>query len=113
MEQAGTKSVSSPYQVQCNSVQLVRRKTGFGRDLVPGELVHSGSVIQIENTRVVNKSGKGTNRLIFNVGGNEYRILCKYQFGKKMVHLFVLWIGTHAEYDKLCAEGKQYTIEKY
>ena len=57
--------------------------------------------------------GKGTNRVIFNVGGNKYRILCKYQFGKNMVHLFVLWIGIHAEYDKLCAEGKQYTIEKY
>ncbi|MCW9709208.1 type II toxin-antitoxin system HigB family toxin [Aliifodinibius sp. 1BSP15-2V2] len=57
--------------------------------------------------------GKGTNRVIFNVGGNNYRILCKYQFGKSMVHLFVLWIGTHAEYDKLCAEDKQYTIEKY
>ena len=57
--------------------------------------------------------GKGTNRVIFNVGGNKYRILCKYQFGKNMVHLFVLWIGTHAEYDKICADEKQYTIEKY
>jgi len=57
--------------------------------------------------------GKGTNRIIFDVGGNNYRILCKYQFGEGMVHLFVLWIGTHAEYDKLCAEEKQYTIEQY
>lgn len=57
--------------------------------------------------------GKGTNRVIFNVGGNNYRILCKYQFGKSMIHLFVLWIGTHAEYDKLCAEDEQYTIENY
>ena len=57
--------------------------------------------------------GKGTNRVIFNVGGNKYRILCKYQFGKNMVHLFVLWIGTHAEYDKICADEKQYIIEKY
>ena len=47
--------------------------------------------------------GKGTSRVIFNVGGNNYRILCKYQFGKSMVHLFVVWIGTHAEYDKPCA----------
>lgn len=57
--------------------------------------------------------GKGTNRVKFNVGGNNYRILCKYKFGRSMVHLFVLWIGTHAEYDKLCAEDKQYTIEEY
>jgi mRNA interferase HigB len=57
--------------------------------------------------------GKGSNRVIFDIGGNNYRILCKYQFGKNMVHLFVLWIGTHAEYDKLCEDGKQYTIERY
>ena len=57
--------------------------------------------------------GKGPNRVIFNVGGNHYRILCKYQFGKSMVHLVVLRIGTHEEYDKPCAEDKQYTIEEY
>jgi len=57
--------------------------------------------------------GKGSKRVMFDVGGHNYRILCKYQFGKKMVHLFVLWIGTHAEYDRLWANGKQYTIEKY
>lgn len=57
--------------------------------------------------------GKGSSRAVFDIGGNNYRIICKYQFGITMVHLFVTWIGTHAEYTKLCDQGKQYTIEQY
>jgi mRNA interferase HigB len=54
--------------------------------------------------------GKGTDRVVFNIGGNNYRMICKYHFGETKVHLFVKWIGTHAEYTKLCNDGKQYEI---
>ena len=47
--------------------------------------------------------GNGSNRVVFNVGGNNYRLICKYAFGATQIHLFVCWIGTHAEYDKLCS----------
>ncbi|MFW5758510.1 MAG: type II toxin-antitoxin system HigB family toxin [Bacteroidota bacterium] len=57
--------------------------------------------------------GKGSNRLVFNIGGNNYRMICKYHFGSTKVHLFVKWIGTHAAYTKLCNEGKQYEIDIY
>ena len=57
--------------------------------------------------------GEGSNRVIFNIGGNNYRMICKYAFGEKQVHLFVLWIGTHAEYDKLCKKSEQYTVNMY
>ncbi|MEO1051854.1 MAG: type II toxin-antitoxin system HigB family toxin [Bacteroidota bacterium] len=57
--------------------------------------------------------GDGYNRVIFNIGGNNYRMICKYAFGKRAVHLFVCWVGTHAEYDKLCDKGEQYTVNKY
>jgi len=57
--------------------------------------------------------GKGSDRVIFNIGGNNYRLICKYYFGKTRVHLFVKWIGTHAEYTKLCNDGKQYAINVY
>lgn len=57
--------------------------------------------------------GKGSNRAVFDVGGNNYRVICKYQFGKTRVHLFICWIDTHAEYTKLCEQGLQYTVEKY
>jgi len=57
--------------------------------------------------------GKSSKRVVFNIGGNKYRMICSYHFGKKRVHLFVKWIGTHSEYTKLCNEGKQYTVNVY
>jgi len=57
--------------------------------------------------------GKGSNRVVFNIGGNNYRMICKYNFGSMRVHLFVKWIGTHADYTKLCNKGKQYDISAY
>lgn len=57
--------------------------------------------------------GAGSNRIVFDIGGNNYRMICKYLFGKTKVHLYIKWIGTHAEYDKLCNKGKQYTIDIY
>lgn len=57
--------------------------------------------------------GNGTNRVVFDIGGNNYRMICKYVFGEKQVHLFVCWIGTHAEYSKLCKANGQYTVNHY
>ena len=67
--------------------------------------------------------GKGSNRVVFDIGGNNYRMICKYMFGKKEVHLFICWIGSHSEYDKLTGTKKnkkkrsqdpdQYTIKLY
>ncbi|MCK4406473.1 MAG: type II toxin-antitoxin system HigB family toxin [Bacteroidales bacterium] len=56
---------------------------------------------------------KDSKRVVFNIGGNKYRMICKYHFGEVRVHLFVKWIGTHAAYTKLCNEGKQYTVNIY
>lgn len=57
--------------------------------------------------------GNGSHRVVFDVGGNNYRIICKYAFGERQVHLFVCWIGTHADYDKLCKNNEQYTVNRY
>jgi mRNA interferase HigB len=57
--------------------------------------------------------GQGSERVVFDVGGNTYRIICKYFFGEIKARLFICWIGTHAEYDKLCAGGEQYSISAY
>lgn len=57
--------------------------------------------------------GRGLFRVVFDIAGNRFRMICKYGFGDNEVHLFVCWIGTHAEYNKLCKEGKQYTINVY
>lgn len=57
--------------------------------------------------------GNGSYRVIFNIAGNRYRMICKYGFGETELHLFICWMGTHAEYDKLCRDEKQYTINVY
>jgi len=57
--------------------------------------------------------GKGCSRAVFDIGGNDYRLICSYHFGKTMVHLFVKWIGTHAEYEELCKMNRQYTVDHY
>lgn len=57
--------------------------------------------------------GKSSKRIVFNIGGNHYRIICKYYFGINKVHLFVKWIGTHAEYSKICNKGKQFEVDLY
>ena len=57
--------------------------------------------------------GNSSERVVFNIGGNKYRLICKYLFGDKNVHLFIKWIGTHAQYTKLCNKGLQYSVNKY
>jgi mRNA interferase HigB len=39
------------------------------------------------------------NRVVFNIKGNSYRLVAKFQFEKQWV--FIKFIGTHAEYDKI------------
>ena len=61
--------------------------------------------------------GKGCHRIVFDIAGNNCRIICKYHFAKnkkkKRVHLYVCWIGNHKEYDDLCKASLQYTINEY
>ena len=57
--------------------------------------------------------GNGSNRVVFDIAGNNYRMICKYAFGDKQAHLFVCWMGTHAQYDQLCNKGEQYTVSLY
>ncbi|RYF91432.1 MAG: type II toxin-antitoxin system HigB family toxin, partial [Chitinophagaceae bacterium] len=57
--------------------------------------------------------GNGSGRVVFDIGGNKYRMICKYAFGDKQVHLFICWIGTHAAYTQLCKKGQQYNITLY
>jgi mRNA interferase HigB len=57
--------------------------------------------------------GNGSDRVVFDIGGNNYRLIAKYYFGDNKVHLFIMWIGTHAEYDAVCENGNQYTVSDY
>jgi len=57
--------------------------------------------------------GRKSNRVVFDIGGNNYRMICKYVFGDKKVHLFICWIGTHDEYHKLNGNNMQYTVNNF
>lgn len=41
------------------------------------------------------------NRVVFNIKGNNYRLIVKINYNHKMV--WIRFIGTHAEYDKINA----------
>jgi len=38
-------------------------------------------------------------RFVFNIKGNDYRLIADIEFKLKIV--FIVWIGTHANYDKI------------
>lgn len=41
-------------------------------------------------------------RIVFNIKGNSYRLVAKFNYEKQWI--FVRFIGTHAEYDKIDAD---------
>lgn len=42
------------------------------------------------------------NRVIFNIGGNKYRLIVKIQYDFGII--FIRFIGTHGQYDQIDAE---------
>jgi mRNA interferase HigB len=61
------------------------------------------------------KSTTSCNRVVFDIKGNNIRIIAKYQFHpslKKSI-LYLKWIGTHVEYDKLCDQNRQYEVDMF
>ncbi len=43
----------------------------------------------------------GNNRVVFNIRGNEFRLIAKFEF--RMNAVFIRFFGTHKEYDKINA----------
>ena len=50
----------------------------------------------------VSASIQKNNRVVFNIKGNSYRLIVKFNYEKQWV--FIRFIGTHAEYDKIDAD---------
>lgn len=45
-------------------------------------------------------------RVVFNIGGNKYRLIVDIEYRLKIV--FVVWFGTHAEYDLIDSKNITY-----
>jgi len=44
----------------------------------------------------------GNNRVVFNIKGNDYRLVVIVEY--RMGRMFIRFVGTHAEYDRIDAE---------
>lgn len=49
----------------------------------------------------------GNNRVVFNIGGNKYRLVVQMHYQAQIV--WVKFLGTHAEYDLIDVE----TVNEY
>ena len=50
-------------------------------------------------------------RVVFNIRGNEFRLVASINFSYQV--LFVKWVGTHAEYDRIDVEEVEYDESRY
>ena len=53
------------------------------------------------NTSVINSK-----RVVFNIKGNDFRLIFDVEYKVKLV--FIVWFGTHNEYDKIDAKTIEY-----
>jgi len=53
-----------------------------------------------------NASIISSKRVVFNIKGNDYRLIVDVEYKLRIV--FVVWFGTHKEYDKIDAKTVSY-----
>ncbi len=51
----------------------------------------------------------GADRVVFNIKGNAYRLVVAVNYERGI--LFIKWLGTHKEYDKIDVRTIQYASE--
>jgi mRNA interferase HigB len=56
---------------------------------------------QIRNASVI-----ADKRVVFNIHGNKYRLIVDIEYRLQIV--FIVWVGTHADYDKMNAKTITY-----
>jgi len=56
--------------------------------------------------RYGNASIVGADRVVFNIKGNDYRLVTAIDYRRSIV--FIKWLGTHDDYDKIDVRRVQY-----
>lgn len=59
--------------------------------------------------RYANASIVGADRVVFNIKGNAYRLVISVNYERGAI--FIKWLGTHKEYDKIDVRTVQYVPE--
>jgi mRNA interferase HigB len=62
---------------------------------------HNELKSQIRNASII-----GEKRVIFNIHGNKFRLIADIEYNPQWV--FVVWIGTHSDYDKIDVKTVSY-----
>lgn len=58
-----------------------------------------------------NASIVGNDRVVFNIKGNDYRLVVAVDYRHQVV--FIRWLGTHAEYDEIDVRTVKYGNSPY
>lgn len=53
-----------------------------------------------------NASIVGSDRVVFSIKGNDYRLIAAIDYARKIV--FIKWLGTHSAYDKVDVRAVRY-----
>lgn len=53
-----------------------------------------------------NASIVGSERVVFNIKGNDYRLITALDYARRIV--FIKWLGTHSAYDKIDVKTVKY-----
>lgn len=70
----------------------------FWYDIVTANNFYSAQeVIQVFKTA----DYVGNERLVFNMAHNKYRLIAKFKFHRRAQRVYIRFVGTHAEYDKI------------
>ena len=56
---------------------------------------------QFKNASIINQK-----RVVFNIHGNRYRLVTSFNYRLQIA--FIIWIGTHKDYDKINVETIKY-----
>ena len=54
-----------------------------------------------DGAAAVREKALANNRVVFNIKGNDYRVVVAMRYDKQI--MFIRFIGTHAEYDRIDA----------
>jgi mRNA interferase HigB len=64
----------------------------------PNELL-AGWVCDIIKVKAQAKIPQGLTRVVFDISGNRFRLMCHIHFARQFV--FLKWFGTQAQYDRI------------